>query len=405
MKNVLLLTYFFPPQPEAGALRPAYLAKYLPLHNWLPTVITPKFRPPEAHRPATKNPSRLARFQSLRNIRTALRNTLIFPDIAVYWLRPAFREAQTALAEKTYDAVLSTALPGSMHILGAMLQRKYGLPWIADYRDLWTSNPYRRFGPVRTRIERAVERRVIASSNAVTVVGDDMVAAIRTIKPRGDIFVIPNAFDPQDWAGVPNLMPEEFRFCYGGRLYEGVRTPELIFRAVAELRAEGDQAGLAVRFDFFGPDELMVSSLASRFRLADIVRVHGSVERPRMLLAERSAAVLMLLARSDASGLNEQGSKIFEYFGARRPVLATGAKGSVLEKLLRDTGVGTLVTTLDECKSAIRELYQRYQLGSFEVEPTCKIAEFSATTLAARFAEVLDKVCKSSAVDGTLQES
>jgi hypothetical protein len=42
MKSVLLITYFFPPNPSIGSQRPFGLAKHLPQYGWKPIVLTIK---------------------------------------------------------------------------------------------------------------------------------------------------------------------------------------------------------------------------------------------------------------------------------------------------------------------------------------------------------------------------
>ena len=40
MKNVLMLTFSWPPRPGTGTWRPLKFAKYLPRYGWTPTVLT-----------------------------------------------------------------------------------------------------------------------------------------------------------------------------------------------------------------------------------------------------------------------------------------------------------------------------------------------------------------------------
>ena len=53
MRRLLVVAYHFPPEPAAGALRPGYLASYLPDFGWEVTVLTrvPQSKPPV---PATR---------------------------------------------------------------------------------------------------------------------------------------------------------------------------------------------------------------------------------------------------------------------------------------------------------------------------------------------------------------
>ena len=43
MKRVLLVAYYFPPQPKAGSLRASYLSTHLREFGWEPTVLTTTF--------------------------------------------------------------------------------------------------------------------------------------------------------------------------------------------------------------------------------------------------------------------------------------------------------------------------------------------------------------------------
>lgn len=42
MNRVLIISYYFPPRPGVGALRPYGLAKYLPHFGWEPIILTAK---------------------------------------------------------------------------------------------------------------------------------------------------------------------------------------------------------------------------------------------------------------------------------------------------------------------------------------------------------------------------
>jgi len=398
VKTVLLITYFFPPQTEAGALRPFYLGKYLKDYGWDVSIVTPPAPPPGASPPAPRGEAaafkRILRkwpaFQILKNVRNSL---VYFPDAARSWIPQAVREANARFRSRRIDALISTALPGSAHIIGAIVAKQQSAPWIADYRDLWTENPYRPFGHVRNSIERSLEVSVLRRAAAITTVSAAFAASLSLIHGRDDIDVIPNAGDPQDWQGISDLKPAAFSLCYAGRLYKGKRSPDLLFAAMAALRKAGDPAGLSVRFDFYGPEGEIVHEAASRHGVADLVFVHGVVSRQLVLEAERASAALVLLLRDDEAVSDEYGSKIFEYAGAKRPVIALGRSGSVLQTFLDRTGLGIFVSTADECAAGLRRLYERYRRGEFEPEYREGWSTFTAPALAERFAAVLDRIC------------
>ena len=171
--------------------------------------------------------------------------------------------------------------------------------------------------------------------------------------------------------------------------------PDEVFAAVARLRAAGDEAGDAVRFEFYGEDPELVTESARKFGIGDIVRAHGEVDRISALRAQRSSAVLLLLAdtsdRADAIQLGNPGSKIFEYAGAKRPILAFGRNNEVIDSMLSTSGLGYCARDEASCASVIRMLYDRFRKGIFAPDASAEWRPFSPRELAGRFAAVLDQ--------------
>jgi len=393
LKRLLLLTYYYPPKPAAGSLRPFYLSKYLIEHGWATTVVTPVVLNPNAD-PHAGSWSIRAR-QRLATLtpqfaKRAFHSFVCFPDDAIFWLPSALRQASQALKLERYDAVMSSAMPASMHIAGAFVRRRHGLPWLADYRDLWTSNPYQELGPIRRALEHRLEARLLREATAITAVSDAFVRPMQTLAPNLPVYTIPNAVDLADWQGIANPYPTEFRLTYGGQLYDGRRSPETLFAALASLRRRGEAAGNLAKVDFYGADLRMIPPMAERYGLSSIVTLHGLVDRNEMLRAQRDSAVLLVLLRSDKATAGEYGSKIFEYIGAKRHVLAIGGAESVVKSLINASALGFFASDVEHCQSAIRELYARYSSGHVEPVLESTFQPFTAPQLASRFAEVLN---------------
>lgn len=393
MKRLLLLTYYYPPKPAAGSLRPFYLSKYLIEHGWATTVVTPAIVNPNAGPHAgswtIRTRQRLATLTP-QFAKRAFHSFVCFPDDAIFWLPSALRETSQALKHEHHDAVMSSAMPASMHIAGALVRRRHGLPWLADYRDMWTTNPYRELGPIRRGLEHRLEARLLREAAAITTVSDAFVRPMQTLAPSLPVYTIPNAVDLTDWYGIANPYPTEFRLTYGGQLYDGRRSPETLFAALASLRRQGEAAGISAKVDFYGADLRMIPPLAERYGLSSIVTLHSLVDRDEMLRAQRDSAVLLVLLRSDKATAGEYGSKIFEYIGAKRHVLAIGGAESVVKNFIDSSALGLFASDVEQCQSAIRELYARYSSGRIEPVLEETFQPFTAQQLASRFAEVLN---------------
>ncbi|HZW73396.1 MAG TPA: glycosyltransferase, partial [Caldimonas sp.] len=383
MRRVLLIAYYFPPQPKAGALRPSYLAEHLPTFGWQPTVLTVEFpgdrpagvdvisvRPLGARSGANATqsaepPSPRRRSDSERRLRALARTIVFFPDDQVVWQLPARAAALRLTASQQFDAVLSTAPPISSHFVARAVAKARALPWIADYRDLWAgpAGPYfdREFGPIKRSIAYASERWLLRPAAALTAPTDGHAKALAEYFARPDAEMIPNASDMSIWDKIVAPDPKEFRFCYAGKLYPRLRTPDVVFSAIAKLRAAGDPAGLAARFDFYGEDPHLVAESARTYGLTDVVTIHGEVPRRDALAAQRGSAVLLLLLNTagdvDHIEIVNPGSKILEYAGARRPILAVGSRNNSMETTVRETGLGLFASDDETCAQAIRKLH------------------------------------------------
>jgi hypothetical protein len=411
-RRVLIITYHFPPEPTAGALRPSYLAKYLPQFGWEPTILT---RYPGqavgrrqnvetaadlferfgikgrsdglgAHVPAPNGAAR--RPAAVRSVREFAKSVLFFPDRAAGWLPAAIRRALQVSAHTRFDAIISSSPPLSAHIIASVVARVRGLPWIADYRDLWGGSPYFD-NSLRTRATCALERWCVSRATKVTAVSADMAAHQREML-RKESYAVPAAYDPQDWAAVPDDDPTTFSLFYAGMLYDGERRLDIVFSSVAALRDAGDPAGSAARFDIYGHDDEFVRELAKKFELTEAVRSSMPVERSVILRAERDAAVLLLPLSVTPGTAQEVGSKLFEYIGAGRPIIAVGAPDSAVKQIVAKHDLGWFVSDEVGCKQAVREAYQRFTRRDLRVRSQTSDEIATAPTVAQKFAQILD---------------
>jgi glycosyltransferase involved in cell wall biosynthesis len=405
MPRLLLVTYHFPPEPAAGAQRAGYLATYLPEFEWDVSVLTrPLGETPEITARVVAAPVLGASLES--NVRSALnghapertasaprralrwaKEALLFPDRTVGWVPPAIARGLAVSAESRFDAVLSTAMPASVHIVAATIARSRGLPWIADYRDLWSGNPYLHRSAARARAERALERFLIRRARAITTISPPLGVSLERLHGRR-VEVIPNAYDPREWSRYDAIAPRDFEFCYTGSLYDGRRSPRLLFEAVGALRREGDAAG-ETRLHFFGPNSGEVRELACRYGVDSLVEEHGTVARADALAAQRRASNLLILLNLDESTAHELGSKVYEYAGARRPIVAFGPRASVMREYLARHRLGWFASDLDEAKAALRAAHRRFVAGDLELDLE-RDAVLDARDLARSFAGQLN---------------
>ena len=406
MKRLLLIAHVFPPAPSPGAQRPGYLARYLAEFGWDVTVLTnssgtapfPARVISTAAAPGGTLEDRIRRKVTeravspdslARRLLRTIKENVLFPDATAPWMPKAIAAGSKLLQSQKFDAIFSTAHPPSVHVVAWILARQSGLPWIADYRDPWAGNAYLKRPMLRHLAEELLERGMIKRAQAVTTVSEPIAQQLRRFHRRRDVQSIPNAYDPADWVAIPPVKPTRFDLVYTGSMYGGMRSPDFLFDAIAQLRAERNPAGLDARVHFYGPNSENVDASATQYGVNLVVRQHGSVPRAQAMRAQRSSALLIIFLNMDPATSGEMGSKYLEYLGARRPILAIGPPNSVMRSFIETHGLGWFASSALEAKSALQAAYERFSAGDIEMAVDPRGIP-NAREMTLRFADLFD---------------
>jgi len=407
-KRVLMISYNYPPTGAGGSIRTTKLARYLPSCGWLPTVLTvgrertrwSKGDASEGVFPGVKilrapfpdiltsakdfmvskgfmkaaGPgaetllSRSAggssgRRSPLERVLRWLKRWASFPDRYNLWIPFALMCGYKELRSGQYDAIYSSSPPIVDNILAAALQRLSGLPWVADFRDPWTQNPYLQFTPFELKATRALERKVLEGSSAIVTVSEPLAGMLRELHGdrEGGVDCITNAFDPDDFRGHVEPPSDRFVITYAGMFYGDKRSPAGFMRAVEELLSEGaiDPDELLVRL--YGPYDPLVQEVKASLTHPEVLEVNDVVSRQEVIEHERESTALLILVWDDAYSATGYGGKVFEYLGARRPILAWNPAGGVLDELLEQTGAGVSVSSHREVKAVLADWFKEWR--------------------------------------------
>ncbi|MCI0638804.1 MAG: glycosyltransferase family 4 protein [Gemmataceae bacterium] len=338
-RQLLLVTYHFPPSAASGSFRLLGFARHLPTSHWQVTVVSPpelpwepvdaglsRQVPPETtvcHVPYPKAAPKFLRWAA---------------PYAV-WLPRAWRVCRTLADSAHFDAVLTSGPPHSVHWVGLKLKKRFRLPWFADFRDPWVhANPVYRFRGMKRRWWQYWERKVLKYSDAVLANTPGVTNALRTAYPRfaAKMHTLTNGFDPWESAMVrPYGGRSELHLVHAGELYAG-RDPRPLLDALARLHSQGN----SIHFEILGRNSttgLELDAEIERRGLCDKVRFRGQLPYQQALDAMAGADVLLLL---DSPGRTlGVPAKLYEYFGAGRPILALAEPDSDVAKVLADSGV------------------------------------------------------------------
>lgn len=285
----------------------------------------------------------------------AYRSLLSFPDPQVGWIRPATRAGDSLLRSWRADLIYSSALPFSSHVVAHRLSAKWQIPWIAEFRDLYSGNPYTDLWSIRATIDKWVERKIVATASAVVSVSGPLTDYLLRLhgKPAATIM---NGFDTADLNEAPDMSAtydaSKVTLVYTGIIYPGRRDPAVLFEALRRMGDERRQ--FEVRF--YGTNLESVSAQAKAIGVADVVQVNPAVSRMDCLGLQKAADGLLLLLWDSPLEQGVLTGKLFEYAGARRPVLSLGCVGGGAAELIRLERLGVATSDPDLVVAFLREL-------------------------------------------------
>jgi glycosyltransferase involved in cell wall biosynthesis len=391
--KVLIICFYFPPAGGGGVQRPLKLARYLPelgieTHVLAPTdprwihrdAELPIPEQARVHRAPYLGPRGRLPAEELYGLSGINRlwhralltpRRLLIPDENALWLVTALPAALRIIRREKIDVVLTTSPPSSVHVLGATLKRLTGVRWVADLRDSIVAKPDRNFDRalVRTKelAHRSVARRIAKRADAIVCVTPTIAEEMRALGARGEIEMIPNGADLDDFAKVAYTPGDRFRITHTGSFF-GKRDPRPFFSALAQI-----EAPITARFvgDLRAADKAWVESLrlGERLELIPFSPHHEAVE-----LQRNSDALLLLLPTDGGRGVDVPSGKLYEYLAARRPILASVPPQGAAAELVRDAGAGVVVPPEDgeAIRAALTELiehWQRGELADIELPP------------------------------------
>jgi glycosyltransferase involved in cell wall biosynthesis len=440
MKNVLLISYDFPPVGGPTVQRNTFFSKYLPLFGYDPVVITASnkaqkseqksfdetlLRHVEARRiirTGTLEPVRLA---SLLNKLRLLRLLLyfMFPDLHVLW---CVNSTLAALkARKKYDckAILTSSFPWSTCITGFLVRTIAGIPWIADFRDPWTTDNLTNIFPTVLHYWAAtlMEAFLLRRCDHVVVATPQMQRRLLERYPflAARVSTITNGFDgePQPFvrsAGefftilytgtfeVPSIMPRaggmvryiaNYQPNARGKYYP--RSPELLFESVARVIKRHPDIKGRLKIRLVGWRSYEYRKLAEQLGIATNVDFVDQVpfELVDKHISEATLLFLVVMFYKDAGRSHVVTGKLFEYLRSGKPVFGILPDGDAKD-ILERAGVGIICAPdrPDMIDSTLIDLYKRWENGKLEIHPDPSyIQVFTRKNTAMQLSQLLDK--------------
>lgn len=440
-KRVLMISYDFPPEGGPGVQRTLKYVKYLPEFSYEPVVLTcgrdGKYindttleeEIPEGVRVIRVECDAMYSWEKITEMgqnlfdlfygvtrSKGLIDELIsvqdmnighpLPDEKIVWAVECIKLIEDVLDLSSIDIIYSTAPSFSQHILGCYFKRKYGIPWVADYRDLWASdeNYLHLYNQSTTDAEyhlfEKLESELCKRMDFVIVAGgywkEGFVQKYQVQDDR--ITEITNGYDEADFCNrkACNERNRKFTLCYNGSMRYKNRDPVFMLKILNELIEEKKIDANYIQWVINGQ---LSSEYLENVGVNDvhgIVKLNGAISHSDSIDISMQSDLLVFYGEAGELGKINYPGKFYEYLRFGRRILCFSGKESFQDIVLQDTGLGVNFDYYQrECiKKYILSEYLSWKENSNDAPtvPFEKIEVFERRNLTRKMADIFDLI-------------
>lgn len=367
-KKVIIFTYYFPPAGGVAVQRFLKFSKFLPEFGWEPIIVTvnngsypyydesllreisPSLR---VYRTKTFEPFELYNLlrgkkgkampvvsvgshqerSVFQRVSEYVRANFFVPDARVGWVGYAVKQAEEILKSEKVDAIITTGPPHSTHLIGLQLKQRYGVKWLADFRDPWTGIFYNNLLPrteATKRKDKTLETKVLQTADYVTVISPGMKQEFEDRAQKIDVLF--NGYDEDDFNALENATEGNtvFTIRYIGNLMASQNVDGL-WKALQELQ-------MPFKVEFIGRVDEAVKLSIEQNGLAQKVTYIDFVDHKKATgLMQQADLLLFIIPNVKDADLILTG-KLFEYLASGTEMLSIGPVNGNAAEILKQTG-------------------------------------------------------------------
>ncbi|HVN48735.1 MAG TPA: glycosyltransferase [Bacteroidota bacterium] len=418
MKQVLVLTYFWPPSGKASLHWPLRMVQQLPTFGWQPTVLTvdedtfsqkdesllkevPEnlqvvraraFEPFNVYRrflgkkknaPLVASESISTTNRSLRHrIAIWIRMNLFIPDARIGWYWNAVRHGMKILRSKKFDAIVSNGPPHTTLLIGNRLSELSGVPHIPVFIDPWVDIAYYRDferSKPTLALDRHFERSVLEHASRIIFVTKSMQEnyAQRYAFVKNKSQVLYWGFDESAFAQVHKNISTEFEtILHAGNMFD-YQNPPALWKSI---RQEIDH-GRKLRLYFTGTVGPAIRNEIQNAGLTSHTEFLGFLPHAAMVEKMVNADYLVFCATEK----RHVPGKLFEYLRAGKKIIGFGDDNKEIEEILQQVSAGKIFPYRYEKTDIFTQVDS--------VHPTpAPVSQFSRNTIAKQLAILLDGI-------------
>lgn len=407
MKKVLMIALELPPCRSAGVQRTLRFMENLPSFKWQPIAITATENVYKTHDYNQKIPcyleQNIIRAKSVdASIKYSIRGKyfqwITIPDRYWPWYFDAVKQAVKSIEDNKPDIIWSTYPVLTAHLVANKVYKKYGIPWVADFRDPLQCH-YDPLANAYAGVKKWLEKSIVSGASMVVLTSMRSVELYRELypcEPPTKFVCIENGFQYESAIKTEPVSESltqnsgrKFTLLYSGVLYSNGRDPSPLFFALSDLKRKGVlHAGNFILN--FRASKNRYTSLIKELNIEDVVAFLPAVSFEDALVEMQNADANVLI--QDAIFNRQIPGKIFDYISVRKPILAICPEESATRDVVNKLGYAFGAKTEHEISSILKCML------SEEIKCDEDIERFSRKNKTKELASIFDRLYEKSNV-------
>ena len=290
-----------------------------------------------------------------------IRMNFIVPDARVGWVPFAIRAAKKEMSLQKFDAVITTGPPHSTHLVGYFLKKKFGIKWISDFRDPWTNifyNKKTKRNKFIVKIDKFIEKEVVKNSDYTLLVSKSWLNVI----PKGNVVIMPNAFLASEFENIKYSKSDNFRIKYIGKFinYDYI---DDVLEQIGEFSQKKDN----IEISFIGDYGCVTPELKRKYPKISFICKDFIPHKDAIQEMVNSEMLILLINDYDGNkGLVP--SKVFEYIATRTFILGYGPSDGDAAQYIKESQSGVMIDygNKDMIRKTLEEQYNLWSEVSYE---------------------------------------
>ena len=392
LKKILIISYFYPPCNLTASQRVESWAKYLNKSGYYPIIITRKWEKhvksfDDCHYPSSKEvliekhenyivhycpySANLRDRLHVQKKLTFFKKFLSLIEIVFQnvWIKLCpfnnfVTEAEKIInEEEKIHSVIISGNPFSQFKFGYELNKKYNIPWIADYRDAWTTSTINNISgnllkKILNRYQQYFEKKWVKRASYITA------SSMPIGKSVGEMVgleseAIYNGFEPSDFLPyvVTPKIKGHFQIAYIGTLYDGQDISIFIEAYKRFIQAKKPSCNL-----FFPGLDL---DLAQKTRVRKLLEGYENyyktslrIPKSEILKIEKESHLLLHVAWKGHAGIIA--SKIYEYIGSGSKIIVAPGDGGSIDEIVKVSKSGFIFDDINSVYTFLCNEYDKF---------------------------------------------